>query len=54
MKKNMLQMMCPRCGGRAFDISEIPKNPIMVELKCPRCRNIIRVPCGFGSRYKQL
>ena len=30
---NMTKMVCPKCGGRVFDISKIPKERIDVALK---------------------
>lgn len=48
---NMTQMICPKCGGRVFDISKIPKEQIKVALKCPRCRSIVTVTCT--SEYKR-
>lgn len=41
----MYKMKYPKCGKRAFDISAISEVPIIVELKCPNCRNIVKVPC---------
>lgn len=49
---NMKQMICPKCGGRAFDISKIPKEQIEVELKCPRCRNVIMV--NFSHEFNRV
>lgn len=43
MLKHKIQ--CPKCGKRAFDISALPQETIVVELKCPNCQNIVRVPC---------
>ena len=40
-----LAMRCPVCTKRAFDISDLPANPVLVELKCPHRRNIVQVPC---------
>lgn len=47
MKANRLHlsMRCPVCTKRAFDISDLPKQPIHVEIKCPHCHNIVRIPC---------
>lgn len=39
------QMKCPTCKKRAFDISALPNVPLVVELKCPNCKNIVRVSC---------
>ncbi len=43
--KPKLAMRCPVCTKRAFDISDLPANLVLVELKCPHCRNIVQVPC---------
>jgi len=40
-----VEMACPICKRRAFDISNHPIEPICVGLKCPNCNNIIHVPC---------
>lgn len=37
---NMKKMVCPKCGGRVFDISKIPKERIMRR----RLRNCPGVP----------
>ena len=39
----MKRIECPKCGGRVFDISKIPREQIQVELKCPKCRNIVTI-----------
>ena len=36
-------MKCPRCGKRAFDISVLPKIPVIIELKCPNCHRVVEV-----------
>jgi len=46
--KHLTQMLCPRCGGRAFDISNQPK----VILKCPRCQNVVAVNCTQPQKSK--
>ena len=43
--KSKLAMRCPVCTKRAFDISDLPANLVLVELNCPHCRNIVQVPC---------
>lgn len=53
MPEQMVQMECPKCGGRAFDISKIPKEQIVVGLKCPRCQNVVTVTCTFASERKK-
>lgn len=40
------KMQCPRCGKRACDISvnsNIENADFIVELKCPNCKNIVRI-----------
>lgn len=39
------KMKCPACHKRAFDISALSDIPLVIELKCPHCKNIVRVPC---------
>lgn len=43
------KMKCSCCGKRAFDISELPKEKITVELKCPHCRKLVKVKCDASS-----
>lgn len=37
------KMICPKCGKRAFDVSDKPLKSIIVELKCPNCHNIVQI-----------
>ncbi len=39
------QMKCTVCRKRVFDISALKDVPIVIELKCPHCKNIVRVVC---------
>jgi transcription elongation factor Elf1 len=48
----MKKMKCPKCDRRAFDISRLPKEDVEVELKCPHCGNIVKVPCNLKSVMK--
>ena len=43
------QMKCPTCKKRAFDISKLLDIPLVIELKCPNCKNIVRVSCTKNS-----
>lgn len=43
MERKSKPLKCPRCGKRACDISEIPKEKIFIEMKCPQCHNIVRI-----------
>jgi endogenous inhibitor of DNA gyrase (YacG/DUF329 family) len=43
------KMKCPICSKRVFDISKIPKEQIIIELKCPQCGKLVKVPCGMAS-----
>ena len=52
MTEAMRQMACPKCGGRAFDISKIPKEQLRVELKCPKCQNLVTITCVRASERK--
>ncbi|MFP3153392.1 hypothetical protein LQZ18_02990 [Lachnospiraceae bacterium ZAX-1] len=40
-----VKMRCPVCGKRVFDISKLPREPIIVATKCPQCKNFVDVPC---------
>ena len=44
------KMKCPKCGKRAFDISGLPTVPLIVELKCPNCHNIVKIPSKGTSK----
>ena len=39
------KMKCPMCGKRAFDIEPLPREQVEVELKCPNCHKLVRIPC---------
>ena len=41
--KQTIKISCPKCGGRACDLSKVPKDDIEMRLKCPRCSNIVTV-----------
>ena len=49
MEKKSKPLKCPRCGKRACDISDIPKEKIFIEMKCPQCHNIVRIWCNKES-----
>lgn len=49
MENNPKPLKCPRCGKRACDISDIPKEKIFIEMKCPQCHNIVRIWCNKES-----
>lgn len=44
-----MQMKCPNCGRRAFDISHIPTAIVSVHLKCPQCNRFVLIPCTAES-----
>ena len=46
------KMKCSCCGKRAFDISDLPKENIVVELKCPHCGKLVKVKCDASSVMK--
>jgi transcription elongation factor Elf1 len=48
-KQLRYKMRCPMCGKRAFDISEMPADTVIIELKCPNCRNIVEIQCGKNT-----
>lgn len=49
----MKKMKCSVCKRRAFDISELPKEQVEIELKCPQCKNFVMVPCNEESEMKE-
>ncbi len=41
------KMKCPKCRKRVFDIGGVvQKIPVVVELKCPHCKSIVRIVCS--------
>lgn len=42
-------LKCPICGKRACDVSEIPKEKMYIELKCPNCNKIVKIPCDESA-----
>jgi len=48
----MKKMKCPNCGRRAFDISNLPKEEVEVNLKCPQCGKFVSIPCNEKSELK--
>lgn len=45
MKNQPMRMFCPICGGRVFDISGVPEKALSIEMKCPKCRKIVKIEC---------
>ena len=37
-------VQCPKCNGRAMDISDLPERPITWSGKCPICHNFVDIP----------
>jgi phage FluMu protein Com len=50
----MKRIECPMCGGRAFDISKMPREQIQVEIKCPKCRNIVTINITSSHKISKL
>lgn len=48
----MKKMKCPNCSRRAFDISNLPKEEVEINLKCPQCGKFVSVPCNEKSELK--
>lgn len=42
-------LKCPVCGKRACDVSDIPKEELYIELKCPNCNNIVKILCDESA-----
>lgn len=34
---------CPTCKKRVFDIHQSSQGSMMVQLKCPHCKNIVNI-----------
>lgn len=47
--KDSIQLICPICGKRACDISSFPKENMSIEIKCPNCHNLVRIPCNISA-----
>ena len=41
-----VEVICPICGHRVFDLSIQPSELLWVSLKCPTCRKIVDVQCS--------
>ena len=37
---------CPVCNKRICDVTKEPNEKVEVELKCPKCKHIVKVMCG--------
>jgi transcription elongation factor Elf1 len=46
------KMKCPRCGRRACDITQFPKEDVKIILKCPQCGHFVTVSCNEKSEFK--
>jgi len=42
---NKQSKKCPFCGRRVFDVTKLKKEEIQIEMKCPKCKNLIKIPC---------
>ena len=45
---------CPICERRVFDVSNLPGDAVRVRLKCPHCRNIVRIPISAMQEGQQV
>lgn len=50
----MKKMMCPNCNRRAFDISNLPKEEVAINLKCPQCGKFVSITCNENAVLKDL
>jgi hypothetical protein len=39
------KMICPLCEKRVFDVSKLCDQQVEIELKCPNCNKVVKVPC---------
>lgn len=39
------QLKCPVCSKRACDVSDLPKEKMYIELKCPHCKKVVKIQC---------
>lgn len=42
-------LKCPVCGKRACDVSDIPKEKLYIEFKCPNCNHIVKILCDESA-----
>ena len=47
-------VQCPKCKGRAMDISDLPERLITLRSKCPICHNIVDMPIVAPVVHEQL
>ena len=47
-------VQCPKCEGRAMDISDLPERPITWSGKCPICQNFLDIPLVAPVVHEQL
>lgn len=38
-----IQLKCPCCNKRAMDVVEVTKGKLVIEIKCPHCRKIVKI-----------
>ena len=37
-------VLCPVCGKRTMDVSILPERLVVLQYKCPHCRNLVQTP----------
>lgn len=45
-----VQVKCPNCSKRAMDILKATNGNIIIELKCPHCRKIVKINYCKGEK----
>jgi endogenous inhibitor of DNA gyrase (YacG/DUF329 family) len=43
MRAQMIQVPCPKCEWRAFDVSDIPREEFIIAIKCTHCGNVVEL-----------
>lgn len=38
-----VKLKCPSCNKRALDIVQATKGKIIIEMKCPHCKKIVKI-----------
>lgn len=38
-----VQLKCPNCTKRAMDVLKAAKGSVIIEMKCPHCRKIVKI-----------
>lgn len=51
--KNYVEVRCPNCGKRIFDVKEDPRNFGLLRIRCPRCKEFWNVGLSTCSTIEE-